>query len=185
MRYSVYSVIVAGLCTLASAPLLGQTSAALCDQVSVGAFPRTAHARDFDGTFDIRSNGLVVTCGYVLPVSSSLTLVTGYSAMSFVNSFGVQSYSFGASVEAEYRPGFLDNVGGYVGIDGGFVYGYEGYFAKDRMIGPFTPAGNLKAGILYDIPDTRTTLYSGVQYVPPVFGHRGIISPVVGVTQRF
>lgn len=157
----------------------------ICDQISVEMFPRTAHFKGFAGKFDLVSNGFVATCGFAFPVFRNLSIVTGYSVMSFVNSFGVQSYSFGAAIEAQYRPEALESVGLYLGIDGGFIYGYEGFFAEDRMFGPLTPAGSFKGGVLYDIPDSRVTVFGGLRVVPPVQGHTGIISPTIGLTYRF
>ncbi|WP_176224396.1 hypothetical protein [Maritimibacter sp. HL-12] len=155
-----------------------------CDQVSLEVVPRSAHWAGFSG-FEIKSNGLEVSCGFHLPLSDQFTLVTGFSAMSFVNSFDVQSYAVGTSAEVQYRPDALDNFGLYAGLDGGVVLGYDGFFPEDRMVGPFTFAGNLKGGVLFDIPQTNMTLFGGVRAVPPVFGHRGIIAPGLGVTYRF
>lgn len=156
-----------------------------CNQISVEVFPRTAHLRGFSGDFGVKSNGLVISCGFVFPVSHSFSVVTGFSAMSFVNSFDVQSYSFGASLEVQFRPEELGNIRFYAGIDGGFIYGYEGYFAEDRMIGPVTAAGTLKGGLLFDIPENQITVFGGVRVVPPVFGHSGIIAPSIGLTYTF
>jgi hypothetical protein len=170
---------------LSADPLNARAAGALpCDQVSLEVFPRTAHWEGFSG-FEVKSNGLVVSCGFVLPVSDQFSLITGFSAMSFVNSFDAQSYSFGASAEVQYRPDALANFGLYAGLDGGVILGYDGFFSKDRMVGPFTFAGNLKGGVLYDIPQTNMTVFGGVRAVPPVFGHRGVIAPSLGVTHRF
>jgi hypothetical protein len=82
---------------LIAAPLNAQVAGPLpCDQISLEVFPRTAHWKGFSG-FDVKSNGLVAFCDVVLPVSDQFSLITGFSAMSFVNSFDAQGYSFGVS----------------------------------------------------------------------------------------
>ncbi len=173
------------LCALIAEPATAQVAGPLpCDQVSLEVFPRTAHWKGFSG-LDVKSNGLVVSCGVHLPLSDRFSLVTGFSAMSFVNSFDVQSYAVGASAEVQYHFETMENFGLYAGLDGGVIVGYEGFFPADRMVGPFTLAGNLKGGVLYDIPRTNMTVFGGLRAVPPVFGHSGIIAPGLGVTYRF
>lgn len=177
-------IALIGLCVLGTGPLLAQSrSQAPCDQVSMEIFPRTGHFKGFKG-LDVQSNGLYLSCGVSFSLSDDLDVVAGVSAMSFVNSFDVQSYSAGASVEVHYRPGIIENTGFYAGVDIGMIYGYKGYFPPSRMIGALTPAGDLKGGVLYDIPNTRATVFAGVRFVPPV-GVTGIVAPGIGMTYSF
>lgn len=178
------STLAIGLCILTSGPVAAQARPELpCAQVSMEIFPRTGHFKGFSG-LDVQSNGLYLSCGYTFSISRDVEVIAGVAAMTFVNSFDVQSYSAGASVEVRYRPGVIENTGLYAGIDIGIVSGYDGLLPPSRMIGPLTPAGNFKGGVLYDIPNTSATLFAGVRFVPPV-GVTGIVAPGIGMSYEF
>ncbi|MZR15398.1 hypothetical protein GQE99_20490 [Maritimibacter sp. DP07] len=178
------SLMVISLFILVTGPVAAQSRPEVaCDQISMEIFPRTGHFKGFSG-LDVQSNGLYLSCGYSFSVSRDVEVVAGVSAMTFVNSFDVQSYSAGASLEVRYRPGIVENAGLYAGVDIGIVYGYDGLLPPSRMIGPLTPAGNFKGGVLYDIPNTSATLFAGVRFVPPV-GVTGIVAPGIGMSYEF
>lgn len=179
-------LLLLGFSTLLANPVHAQSGDdLLCDQVSFEVFPRSSHFKGFSGQFAIHSSGFAVTCGLALPLSGNVKAMAGLSAMSFVNSFDTQSYSFGATIEVQYRPDKLEGVGFYAGVEVGLIHGYDGYFAEDRMIGSFAPAGSLKGGLLFDIPETTSTVFFGVRVVPSVFGYSGIVSPTIGLTYAF
>ena len=151
-----------------------------CDRLSFALTPKSAHGNDI--TAFQNTNGVAIGCSRVFPRSASLDLLVGASAMSFVNSYDVQSYALGLSVEYQYRfvPG--GHLGAYAGLDVGLIYGYEGYLSPDWMIGPLTPAAEFSAGLLYEFPDRNLILSGGVHIVPPTRDLSGVLSPTIGLS---
>jgi hypothetical protein len=156
-----------------------------CDLVTIETFPRSAYWRGFNGGFSARSNGFAASCGFVFPLSETTRVVAGYGAMTFVNSFADQSYALGVTLDIQHRFAAQRQFGVYGGVDLGIVHGYDGRLNRKLMVGAFTPAAQFKAGMLYDVPDTRVTLFGGVRIVPPVAGLPGTISPTVGLSYAF
>ena len=169
-----------------SGPSVAQsTTSVSCDQITVGAFPRTAYWEGFTGSFDVRSNGLNFSCRYIFPLQNNLKLVAGFGGMTFVNSFDSRSYAIGANIELQYYFEATKNLGVYAGFDVGIIHGYDGFLDEKFMIGTLIPAGQLKAGVLFDVPDTNLTVFGGLRVIPPVSGLRGTISPTLGMTYHF
>lgn len=105
--------------------------------------------------------------------------------MTFVNSFGNQSFALCVALDTQHRFPTSRQLGVYTDVDLGVVHGHDGRLNRKLMVGAFSPAAQFKAGMLHDAPDTRVTLFGGARIVPPVAALPGTGSPTLGISDAF